>query len=152
MHAPTMSRVIALTWGLGLVLVAASPLLRNPLDDGFPLSTFPMFAEPLAQPVFHSAEGVRADRSRVMLPPEAIANGAAMQAVQTLQTAHGQGRHALRQLCERIARQLPQNPKWRDVQRVEIASARYDPVAYFVSGPAPSERNVLHKCRVRSAP
>jgi hypothetical protein len=152
MHAPTMSRVIALTWGLGLVLVAASPLLRSPLDDRFPLSTFPMFAEPLAQPVFYSAEGVRADRSRVMLPPETIANGAAMQAVQTLQTAQRQGRNALRQLCERIARQLPQNPKWHDVQRVEIASARYDPVAYFVSGPAPEERQVLHKCRVRSAP
>ena len=150
MHAPAMSRVIAFTWGLGLVLVAASPLLRSPLDDGFPLSTFPMFAEPLGQPVFYSAEGVRADRSRVMLPPETIANGAAMQAVQTLQTARGQGRHALRQLCERIARQLPESPEWRDVQRVEIASARYDPVAYFVSGPAPEERQVLHKCRVRS--
>jgi hypothetical protein len=147
-----MSRVIAFTWGLGLVLVAASPLLRNPLDDGFPLSTFPMFAAPLSQPVFFSAEGVRADRSRVMLPPETIANGAAMQAVQTLRTAHGQGRRALRQLCERIARQLPQNPKWRGVWRVEIASARYDPVAYFVSGPAPGERQVLHKCRVSSTP
>ena len=150
MHAPTMSRVIALTWGLGLVLVAASPLLRNPLDDGFPLSTFPMFAEPLSRPVFYSAEGVRADHSRVMLPPETIANGAAMQAVQTLQTAQGQGREALRELCERIARQLPHNPEWRDVQRVEIASARYDPVTYFVSGPAPDERQVLHKCRVRA--
>jgi hypothetical protein len=145
-----MSRVIALTWGLGLVLVAASPLLRNPLDDGFPLSTFPMFAEPLSRPVFYSAEGVRADHSRVMLPPETIANGAAMQAVQTLQTAQGQGREALRELCERIARQLPHNPEWRDVQRVEIASARYDPVTYFVSGPAPDERQVLHKCRVRA--
>ena len=134
-----------------MVLVAASPLLRNPLDDGFPLSTFPMFADPIAQPVFYSAEGVRADRSRVMLPPETIANGAAMQAVQTLQTAQAQGRDALGQLCERIARQLPQNPKWRDLRRVEIASARYDPVAYFVSGPAPRQRQILHKCRVKAA-
>lgn len=147
-----MSRVIAFTWGLGLVLVAASPLLRNPLDDGFPLSTFPMFAEPLARPAFYSAEGVRADRSRVMVPPETIANGAAMQAVQTLQTAHGQGRKALRQLCERIARHLPQEATWRDVRQIEIVSARYDPVAYFVSGPPPGERDVLHKCQVWSAP
>jgi hypothetical protein len=152
MHGPAMSRAIAFTWGLGLALVAASPILRHPLDDGFPLSTFPMFAEPLTEPAFYSAEGVRRDRSRVMVPPEIIANGAAMQAVQTLQGAHGQGRRALRQLCERIARQVPQDPKLRDVQRVEIVTARYDPIAYFVSGPAPVERDVLHKCRVRSAP
>lgn len=147
-----MSRVIAFTWGLGLVLVAASPMLQSPLDDGFPLSTFPMFAEPLAEPVFYSAEGVRPDRSRVMVPPEIIANGAAMQAVQTLQAARVQGRKALRQLCERIASQVPQDPKLREVQRVEIVRTRYDPIAYFVTGPAPVERDVLHKCRLRSAP
>jgi len=152
MHGPAMSRVIAITWGLGLVLVAASPLLRNPQHDGFPLSTFPMFAEPLAQPAFYSAEGVRPDRSRVMVPPEVIGNGAAMQSVQTLQTAHAQGSQALRQLCERIARQVPHDPKLREVQRVEIVSTRYDPIAYFVSGPAPAARDVLHKCRVRTAP
>lgn len=147
-----MSRAIAFTWGLGLVLVVASPMVRDPLADGFPLSTFPMFAEPLTQPAFYSAEGVRPDRSRVMIPPEMIANGAAMQAVQTLQGAHAQGSKALRQLCERVAKQAPQNPKLLEVQRIEIVSARYDPIAYFVSGPAPSERDVLHKCRVRSTP
>ncbi|HKY36210.1 MAG TPA: hypothetical protein VJN18_09745 [Polyangiaceae bacterium] len=147
-----MSRAIAFSWGLGLVLVAASPMLQSPLDDGFPLSTFPMFAEPLAEPMFYSAEGVRPDRSEIMVPPEIIANGAAMQAVQTLQTAHAQGRKALRQLCERIAKRVPQEPKLRGMQRVEIVSTRYDPIAYFVSGPTPSERHVLHKCRVRSAP
>jgi hypothetical protein len=147
-----MSRVIAVTWGLGVVLVAASPLLRNPLDDGFPLSTFPMFAEPLEQPMFYSAEGVRPDRSRVMVAPELIANGAAMQSVQTLQSAHAQGLQTLRQLCERIAKQVPQDATLRQVKRIEIVRTQYDPVAYFVSGPEPLEREVLHKCRVRSAP
>ena len=152
MHAPTMSRLIAVTWGLGVVLVTASPLLRNPLADGFPLSTFPMFAKPLEQPTFYSAEGVRPDRSRVMVSPELIANGAAMQSVQTLQSAHAQGKNTLRQLCERIAKQARQDAKLDRVQRIEIVSTRYDPVAYFVSGPAPLEREVLHKCRVRQAP
>jgi hypothetical protein len=152
MHGLVMSRALAFTWGLGLVLVAASPLLRNPHDDGFPLSTFPMFAESLADPSFYSAEGVRPDSSRVMVPPEIIANGAAMQAVQTIQGAHGQGGKALRRLCERIAKQLPQDPKLSEVERVEIVNARYDPIAYFVSGPAPRERDVLYTCRVRSTP
>lgn len=152
MPGPAMSRLIATTWGLSVVLVVASPMLRNPLNDDFPLSTFPMFAEPLGQPAFYSAEGVRPDRSRVMVPPEIIANGAAMQAVQTLQTAHSQGDKALRQLCERIAQQAAQDPRLREAQRVEIVTARYDPIAYFVSGPARGEREVLQACRVRSAP
>ena len=151
MQGPVMSRLIATTWGLGLVLVVASPMLRSPQDDGFPLSTFPMFAEPLTEPTFYSAEGIRPDQSRVMVPPEIIANGAAMQAVQTLQTAHGHGRKALRELCERIAEHVPRDPQLREVQRVEIVSARYDPVAYFASGPAVGEREVLHGCRVRAA-
>lgn len=147
-----MSRLIAATWGLAVVLAAALPLLRNPLNDGFPLSTFPMFAEPLEKPTFYSAEGVLPDRSRVMVPAELIANGAAMQSVWTLQSAHAQGKQVLRQLCERIAKQVPQHSKLREVQRVELVAARYDPIAYFVSGPAPLEREVLHKCKVRSAP
>ena len=145
-----MSRLLAVTWGLGVVLAAASPLLRNALDDGFPLSTFPMFAERLEQPTFYSAEGVGPDSSRVMVPPELIANGAAMQSVQALQDAHAQGKAALRQLCERIAKQVPQSVSLKQVQRVEIVSARYDPVAYFVSGPTPLSREVLHKCKVRA--
>lgn len=145
-----MSRVLAVTWGLGVALVAASPLLRRPADDGFPLSTFPMFAARLEQPRFYSAEGVLPDRSRVMVPPELIANGAAMQALATLENAHGQGKRTLRDLCDRIAQRAPQAAKLREARRVEIVTARYDPIAYFVSGPAPLEREVLHKCRVRS--
>lgn len=142
-----MSRAIAFTWGLGLVLAAASPLLRNPLADDFPLSTFPMFAEPIEEAVFYSAEGVRRDRSRVQLAPELIANGAAMQSVETLRNAHAQGAKALRQLCERIASRVASEPALRDVERVELVSARYDPVAYFVSSSAPVARQVSKKCQ-----
>ena len=144
-----MSRLIAATWGLGVVLAVASPLLRNATDDGYPLSTFPMFAKPREQPTFYSAEGVRADRSRVTISAELIANGAAMQSLRTLRSAHAQGKQTLRQLCERIAKQVPQDAKLQQVQRVEIVSTQYDPIAYFVSGPVPLKRDVLHKCRVR---
>jgi hypothetical protein len=147
-----MSRAIAYTWGLGLVLAAASPLLRNPLADDFPLSTFPMFAEPLEQAEFYSAEGVRHDRSRVALRPELVANGAAMQTVQTMRDAHARGAHALRELCERIASRAAHDSALRDIERVELVNARYDPVAYFTSSPEPVARQVLRKCRVPSGP
>lgn len=143
-----MSRAVAFTWGLGVVLVVASPIFRDPLNDDYPLSTFPMFAEPLESPSFYSAEGVRTDKSRVMVAPEIIANGAAMQAVQTMQAAHAQGRKALQKLCERVAARAPHEAALRDVARVELVSARYDPVAYFTSSREPLERKVLHKCRV----
>jgi hypothetical protein len=145
-----MSRGIAFTWGLGVVLTAASPLLRDPLADDFPLSTFPMFAVPVEQAMFYSAEGVRGDGSRVQLPPELIANGAAMQAVETMRNAHAQGSRALRQLCERVAARAGQTPAL-DLQRVELVSARYDPVAYFVVSAEPIEREVLRKCQIRPA-
>jgi hypothetical protein len=147
-----MSRVIAFTWGIGVVLAVASPLFRNATDDGYPLSTFPMFATPREQPTFYSAEAVRADGSRVTISSELIANGAAMQSAQTLRSAHAQGKRTLRQLCERIAKQVPQAAELGQVERVELVTARYDPIAYFVSGPAPLEREVLHKCRVRPEP
>lgn len=147
-----MSRVVAFTWGLGIVLTAASPLLRDARADDFPLSTFPMFAEPLEQATFYSAEGLRRDRSRVKLPPELIATGAAMQAVETLRDAHAHGGKALAQLCERIAARVAEHPELRDVQRVELVTARYDAVAYFVSSTEPIERQVARKCPVRSAP
>ena len=108
-----------------------------------------MFATPREQPTFYSAEGVRADRSRVTISAELIANGAAMQSLRTLRSAHAQGKQTLRQLCERIAKQVPQDAKLQQVQRVEIVSTQYDPIAYFVSGPVPLKRDVLHKCRVR---
>ena len=146
-----MSRGLAFGWGLGVAVVAASPLLRSPLNDGYPLSTFPMFAEPLEKPSFYSAEGVRPDSSRVMIPAELIAHGAAMQSVQALQDAHARGAQTLRQMCERIAKQVPRHASLQNVQRVELVTAQYDPVAYFVSGPAPIGREVLQKCRVRSA-
>lgn len=147
-----MSRAIAFTWGLGLVLAAASPMLRDPRVDDFPLSTFPMFAEPIEQQVFYSAEAVRRDGTRVRLPPELIANGAAMQAVVTMNNAHSHGGRALHQLCGSVAARAAAQPTLRDLERVELVSARYDPVAYFVSSPEPQTRKVLRRCRVRSAP
>jgi hypothetical protein len=74
-----------------------------------------------------------------------------MQAVETMRNAHAQGSRALRQLCERIAARAAQTPTLHDLQRVELVSARYDPVAYFVASSEPIDREVLRKCPFRSA-
>jgi hypothetical protein len=146
-----MSRAIAFTWGLGVVVAAALPVLRAPYDDAFPFSTYPMFATPRERETLLVAEGITGDGS-VAIPPSYVANGPVMQAMGTLLQAQAQGPAALRQLCEGIASRVQQAPELREVRRVQIVSATFDPIRYFQDGPEPEARRVLQRCRVRSRP
>jgi hypothetical protein len=146
-----MSRAVAFSWGLGVVLAAALPGLRAPHDDAFPFSTYPMFATPRSQETLLVAEGITAD-GRVAIPPSYVANGPVMQAMSTLLQAQAQGPAALRQLCEAIASRVPHARELRGVRRVQIVSATFDPVRYFLDAPEPEARKVLQRCRVKGAP
>ncbi len=64
-----MSRPVAYAFGLGLTLLVASPLLREPSDDSYPLSTYPMFAKKREKPLFYFVEGVNKKRQAERLPP-----------------------------------------------------------------------------------
>ncbi len=146
-----MSRVIAFTWGLGVVLAAASPVLRAPHDDAFPFSTYPMFATPREQETLLLAEGVTESGS-VAIPPRYVANGPVMQAMSTLYQAQAQGPAALRKLCQVISERVQQAPDMAAVQRVQIVSATFDPIKYFRDGPKPEARRVLQRCRAGHTP
>jgi hypothetical protein len=146
-----MSRAIALSWGLGVVVATALPVLRAPHDDAFPFSTYPMFATPRQLETLLVAEGITDDGS-VTIPPSYVANGPVMQAMGTLLQAQAQGPAALRQLCQGIASRVRQAPGLRAVRRVQIVSATFDPIRYFEDGPGPEARKVLQRCRVRSQP
>jgi hypothetical protein len=146
-----MSRAVAFSWGLGVVLAAALPVLRTPQNDGFPFSTYPMFAAPRSKETLLVAEGITAD-GRVAIPPSYVANGPVMQAMGTLLQAQAQGPAALRQLCADIALRVPQAPALRGVRRVQIVSATFDPIRYFQEGPEPEARKVLQRCRVKGVP
>jgi hypothetical protein len=146
-----MSRVIAFSWGLGVVLAAALPALRAPHDDAFPFSTYPMFATPREQETLLVAEGVTTEGS-IAIPPRYVANGPVMQAMSTLYQAQAQGSGALRKLCQGIAERVQQAPELAGVRRVQIVSARFDPIKYFQDGPEPEARRVLQRCRVGKGP
>jgi hypothetical protein len=143
-----MSRVIAFTWGLGLAALTALPAFRSAGSDAFPFSTYPMFATPRDKPTLLSAEGTSKGRASVALPPHLVANGPVMQAMSTLYRAQERGPDALRELCEQIARRVKDEPSLSEVRRVQIVSARYDPIAYFETAAEPEERRVLQRCRV----
>lgn len=143
-----MSRLVAFSAGLGLAIAAALPALRAPDRDAFPFSTYPMFATPRDKPTLLVAEGTTRERDSVAIPPELVANGPVMQAMSTLYRAEQQGPGALDQLCEGIALRVQAEPSLAKVRRVQIVSARFDPIAYFQTGPKPEERRVLARCPV----
>ncbi len=128
--------------------MALLPLFRGAGQDGFPFSTYPMFAQRRERPLLHVAEGVTRGRQRVALPPELVANGPVMQALVTLKRAARQGSVALTPLCERIARNVAATPRFAEVRRVELVAAEFDPIRYFEVEPAPERRQVLKRCRV----
>jgi hypothetical protein len=87
-----------------------SPLLRDPYDDGFPLSTYPMFAEKrerrmrIAYPL-----GVTTSGERRILRARYVGTHEVIQAIRIVNDALGRGEAA--ELCKRIAQQLAGDPE-----------------------------------------
>jgi hypothetical protein len=106
-----------------------------------------MFATPRDEPTLLTAEGTTVDGGSIALPPDVVASGAVMQAMATLYQAESQGDGALRKLCANIAERAQHAPDVPPLRRVQIVSARFDPIAYFQTGPQPEERRVLMRCR-----
>jgi hypothetical protein len=51
-------------------------------------------------------------------------------------------------LCRTIAERVAASPEARELRSVEIVRRRYDPIAYFVSGPEPLEQERLDSCKL----
>lgn len=134
---------------MAVVAATASPLFVAAHRDSYPLSTYPMFARKLDKPRLTFAEGVIKGGPAVRLPPALIANDEPMQALKTLRTAGNTGGRMLAQLCRSIATRVAAAPDYREVRRVRIARARFDPLTYFEAGPVAEEREHLASCRVR---
>ncbi len=76
-----MSRALAIVTSLALVGAALSPLVRDPADDGFPLSTYPMFAWSRPTELTASyALGVTPGGGRRYLSPALVGSGEVLQA------------------------------------------------------------------------
>jgi hypothetical protein len=133
------------------VIATASPLLRSAREDSYPFSTYPMFARVLDKPELTVAVGVTALQQVQRLPPEMVANDEPMQAMRTLrQGGHG-NRRALKALCASIAARVGRTPAFSQVVSVRIVRARFDPLSYFESTPAPEQAQLLMQCPVPNA-
>jgi hypothetical protein len=143
-----LTQKLRLLLTLGVLLAVASPVLRGPTEDSFPLSTYPMFARVIEHPWLTVAEGLDARGTPVRLPPELVASDEPMQAMRTLSVTAGQGRRALRQLCARIAERVARAERFAPVESVRIVRARFNPLAYFEGNPKPEAVKKLSACQV----
>lgn len=127
-----MSRRIAAIASLVLIGAALEPVVRAPDDDGFPLSTFPMFAMPRpAELTMSYAQGVTRDGGLRALSPEHLGTGEVMQAFALIQRAVDGGPGAGSALCAAIAARVAGDAEYRDVVAIRIVNGTHDAVGYL---------------------
>lgn len=141
---------------LGTVLVAAVayPALRPPAEDGYPLSTYPMFSRDRGRSLRVASARLRyEDGHEETLPPTLIANGEVMQAVQRLNRGLRRGRKGRKRLCRQIASRVAMAGTERQQRARELllVQERVDTVTFLSSRGDPSAPAAAgHKRRVRA--
>ena len=140
-------RLLAYAVSLALVGLVASPLAGAFANDSFPISTYPMFAS-IRPTEVHVQHVVLAgsDGDEWPAPPEAIANEAVLQAIQTIRQALRQGDDATAALCERVADHVTGG----DAKTVLIVTSTYDSIRYYEGDQEPIARAVHWTCEVPS--
>lgn len=129
-----MNRALAAVASVVLIGATLSPLVRDPGDDGFPLSTYPMFAwkRPtqltMAYPVGDTPTGRR------YLTPRIIGSGEVLQARAIVERAVATGGREPKLLCERIAANVAKLPAYADVTRIRILSGTHESIDFLVRG------------------
>src|SRR5262249_39630282 len=124
-----VARGVAAAASIALVVAVVSPVVRDPDDDGFPLSTYPMFArdragQALAYPIGRTAGGARR-----VLEPRFAGTTEVLQALMVVDRAVAGGEADA--LCEHIARGVAGDADYRDVATIEIVVATHDAVDYL---------------------
>jgi hypothetical protein len=147
-----MGRRIAAIVSLGLVAATLEPVVRAPADDGFPLSTFPMFATPRATEVAISyAQGVTRDGRLRTLSPEQLGTGEVMQAFTLIQRAADGGAGELRALCAAIAARVAGDAggdaDLADVVAIRIVTGTHNAVDYLARG-AVGHEDTRARCEI----
>jgi hypothetical protein len=123
-----------------LLALVLWPATWAPPRDGFPLSSYPMFAygrRDEVLPVNHVVE-VRADGTRAPVPPRVVGNGSVMQAAGMTGSAIRSGGAAV--LCRQVAARLGRTA------RLEVATDWFHVLRYFDGETAPVRRKVHATC------
>lgn len=129
------ARVAAVVVSIVFVAAALSPLLRHPWDDGFPLSTYAMFASKRPTPqTFHYALGVTASGQRRTLAPRVVGTGEVLQALRVIERATKAGNPTLLELCNQIASRVRDDDELTDIVAIRMVTGTHDAVQYLEHG------------------
>ena len=141
------SRRAAAIVSIVAVLAVASPVLRKPWDDGFPLSPYAMFA--FARPTKLTMDyglGETASGERVYLTPGIVGSSEVLQALNVI--ARARQANQLPQLCERIAARVAQRDKYKNVVAIRIVTGTHDAVEYLARDVIGRETE-MQRCEVK---
>jgi len=126
------ARVMAAVVSIGMIAATLSPLARDPYDDGFPLSTYPMFASKRPRTLtFHYALGEGRAGERITLTPGLVGTGEVLQAMRIIDTAVNRGKLVTRALCEDVARRVAADGELANVVTIRIVTGTHDALDYL---------------------
>jgi hypothetical protein len=142
------ARVVAAVVSLGLLGATLWPVIREPRDDGFPLSTYPMFASkrPTLQ-TYRYGLGETARGERRVLRPIFVGTAEVLQAIRVIDRAAASGRGELRRLCDAVAARVAADDDFGDVVAIRIVSGTHDAVEYLARDTVGRETELL-RCTV----
>ena len=126
-------RVVPAILSVALIAITLSPVLRQPSDDGYPLSTYPMFAfKRPTKLTMDYALGVTAAGKTVFLRPWHTGSGEVLQARAIIDRGVHGGPKALGALCTDIAKRVATDEEFPDVVTIELVTGTHDAVDYLV--------------------
>jgi hypothetical protein len=143
-----VNRALPVLVSLALVGATLWPLVRDPGDDGFPLSTYPMFAwKRSTQQTYRYALGETAAGDRRVLRPSFVGTGEVLQAMRVLARAAAGGRGEALALCEQIAARVSRDGDFADVAAIRIVTGTHDAIEYLVRDRVGHEAELV-RCEV----
>jgi hypothetical protein len=143
------ARVAAAVVSLALIGATLEPLVRDPYDDGFPLSTYPMFASRRPTVLtLHYALGEGRGGERRILAPILVGTGEVLQAIRVIDRAVAGGRAEVARLCSAIAARVAADPDWADVVAIRIVTGTHDALDYLSRDRVGKETERL-RCEVK---
>ena len=147
--AARSGRVVASVVSLALLGATLAPLLRDPHEDSFPLSTYPMFATKRpTQQTFRYALGVTNHGERRTLDPHLIGSGAILQALKVMEMALSRGKTEATALCQQIAARVAADSDFDDVVAIRLVTGTHDAVEYLARGRIGIESDIV-RCEVK---
>lgn len=142
--------IFAVVVTLVVALVIVSPALSSKPKDGYPLSTYPMFAWEMKRvaSVEHAVYFREGSTEAVPVAPRFVGTDEVLQARATIARAIRRGAERQAEVCAEIAGRLAKDGS-TGARIVELRTGTYDAVAYFTEDRHAPQKLVTHvRCPV----